>query len=312
MHRLAVRIAALALGTTALGGCSMFGDAGVNADADKPVAVADSSPMAPDIDSNVHKAQLLRGSGDILGATRIMSQLMLVYPDDPRVVGEYGKLLVQQRASADAVQFLRRAIELQPNDWSLYSALGVAFDQQSDSNDAKLAYERALALKPNEAAVLNNFAMSRMLAGDPASARTLLMQAQASGSADPRIASNLALLDRNSPVKPAAVAPAKPATAVAVTAPSKPATRTAMAPVVVGGAPKPLMHGNRQVVMQDVPFDPLAGPVAKHTAKPGKTAKLAKARKPAPRVAVTAPPGKKPKAADRIPALRMTADAGKP
>jgi Flp pilus assembly protein TadD len=314
MYRLAVQIAALALGASALGGCSMFGDDSASADGAKPVPVADTSPMAPDIDSNVHQAQLLRGSGDVMGATRIMSQLMLVYPDDPRVVGEYGKLLVQEKASADAVQFLRRAIELQPNDWSLYSALGVALDQQSQSNDAKLAYDRALALKPNEPAVLNNYAMSRMLAGDPAGARTLLLRAQASGSTDPKIASNLALLNRNSPVAPAAVMQAAPPTAVAaVTAPRKPVTRTAMAPVVVGGEPRPLMHGNSQVVMQDVPFDPLAGPVAKHTSKPTKTAKAAKAAKPVPRVAAAAtkPTAKKLKPADQIPALRMTADAGK-
>ncbi len=88
--------------------------------------------MAADIDGGVRQAQLLRTSGDLDGATRILSQLMLAAPDDPRVVGEYGKLLVQEKASADAVQFLRRAIELQPNDWTLYSALGVAYDQQSD------------------------------------------------------------------------------------------------------------------------------------------------------------------------------------
>ncbi len=80
--------------------------------------------MAPDLDVSVRQAQTLRLSGDVAGATRIMSQLMLVYPDDARVVGEYGKLLVQEKASADAVAFLRRAIELQPNDWTTYSALG--------------------------------------------------------------------------------------------------------------------------------------------------------------------------------------------
>ncbi len=79
--------------------------------------------------------------------------------------------------------------------------------------NAKLAYEHGLALKPNEPAMLNNYAMSRMLAGDPAGARTLLMQAQASGSTDPRIASNLALLDSTAPVAPAAAAPAAAPTA---------------------------------------------------------------------------------------------------
>ena len=82
--------------------------------------------------------------------------------------------------------------------------------------------------------------------------------------------------------------------------------------------------------MQEVPVDPLAGPVghATHGAKPpklaktGKPAKLAKAAppanaKPATRTVAAATPAKptktaKPNARDHIPALRMTADAGKP
>ena len=35
-----------------------------------------------------------------------------------RVVGEYGKLLVQQGRSSDAVQFLSRAVQLAPSDWT--------------------------------------------------------------------------------------------------------------------------------------------------------------------------------------------------
>jgi hypothetical protein len=239
------------------------------------------------------------------------------------------------------VQFLHRAVELQPNDWTYYSALGVAYDKQSDAPNAKLAYERALTLKPGEPAVLNNFAMSRMLAGDVVAARTLMLQAQAGGSTDPRIAQNLALLDSRTPA-------AAPVTAVAAAQPVTPpaqavATAAPRAPVVASntlppahGAPLPIAHGNRQIVMQDVPVDPLAGPVGHHPAKPtpAKPSRLAKADKPAksdkpakvavaakpdkaakpsPHVLADAKPPKKPAAAhDHIPSLRMTADASKP
>ena len=88
--------------------------------------------------------------------------------------------------------------------------------------------------------------------------------------------------------------------------------------------------------MQDVPFDPLAGPVGNHAkpmAKPVKPTKLAKPAKPAPALRALAanvpakpparalaanvpakPPVKpaKPSPKDHIPALRMTADASKP
>ncbi|MEI9885283.1 MAG: tetratricopeptide repeat protein [Rhizomicrobium sp.] len=323
---LLVRIAGLALCTSALAGCSAFGG-----DTAPPAAAsaADPTPMAADLTAAVLQAQALRASGDLEGATRILGQLMLAAPDDSRVVGEYGKLLVQKGSMADAVQFLRRAIELQPRDWTLYSALGVAYDQQNDHPNAKLAYEHGLALKPGEPALLNNYAMSRMLVGDTVAARTLLMQAQAAGASDPRIAQNIARLDAMA-VPVAAPPVAAPPRAVAATPPLAPrplVARNDFPPVAppaksATAAPLPITRGGSQVVMQDVPFDPLAGPVGRN-AKPGKPAKPmakpAKPAKPALRNVATNAPAKPPKTAkpvkpakDRIPALRMTADASKP
>ena len=328
-----VRIVGLALCASALTGCGMMG--GDSDTAMAPPPSASGAPMAADLTAAVRQAQILRTQGDLGGALRILSQLMLAAPDDSRVVGEYGKLLVQQGRMADAVEFLNRAIELQPNDSTLYSALGVAQDQLGDHTSAKVAYERGLALKPGDGAILNNYAMSRMLAGDPVAARTLLMQAQASGSSDPRIAQNIALLDSMTP-KPAAHAlasaqpPAHPVAAAlppahvaptALTAPRTPVASNGFPPVIVAAQPPaPIAHGGNQVVMQDVPFDPLAGPVAHHAKPSAKPTKLAKPAKHGPATRAVAanvpakPPVKpaKPNAKDRIPSLRMTADAGKP
>jgi len=232
MHRMLVRVAALALCSSALTACSVMGGG-----ADKPAAppsANNSSPLAiaNDLTSAIHQAQMLRVKGDLDGATRVISQLMLAAPDDARVVGEYGKLLVQQARSDDAAQFLRRAVELEPSDWTYYSALGVAYDQLKDPANAKNAYEHALALKPGEPAILNNYAMSRMLAGDTASARTLLLQAKANGSTDPKIDQNIALLDSMTP-------PAKPAPVVAAVAPAPVRAVAAVAPAPVH-APAPV------------------------------------------------------------------------
>jgi Flp pilus assembly protein TadD len=322
MQRSLVRIAALALVASALSACSLFGG-GSDTDALSGPASHDSASVTADVNLSVHQAQLLRNSGDVQGATRILSQLMLTTPDDPGVVGEYGKLLVQEGRANDAVQFLRRAVELSPNDWSVYSALGVAYDQQGDQPDAKIAYEHALSLKPGEAAVLNNYAMSRMLAGDTVAAHALMAKAQASGSTDPKIARNLALLESVSPAKPAAPAQqaatvtAPPATHPAVVASAIPTVVVTgkVAPVsavpVAHNAPTPITRGGTRVVMQEVPADALAGPRPVHKVKPVKVAKATQAPQ---NVALNTPkPVKKTKpAADQIPALRMTADATKP
>ena len=341
MQRTLFRVAALALSASALSACSMMaGGDKVAAAAPRP-ADTNATAIAADVTSVIHQAQALRAKGDLDGELRIISQLMLAQPDDARVVGEYGKLLVQQARSNDAVQFLNRAAELAPSDWTYYSALGVAYDQLADPANAKLAYERALALKPGEAAILNNYGMSRMLAGDAAGARALMTQAKASGSTDPKIESNLALLESTAPVKPApapvaaSIAPAATPVNVAkptvvshaatpavshvptpvVSKPIAPVTTAAVAaPSTANAAPTRITHNGVPVVMQAVPVDPKAGPVAHWT--PAKTAKAA-----VPTISVaSATPAKptktdksaKPAVLDHIPALRMTADAAKP
>jgi hypothetical protein len=95
-------------------------------------------------------------------------------------------------------------------------------------------------LKPGEPAILNNYAMSRMLAGDPKSARTLLMQAKASGSADPKLDQNLALLDSMTPA-------ASPAPVVASVVPAPVHAAVAAAPVVAHATAAVAAHASAPV-----------------------------------------------------------------
>ena len=116
-------------------------------------------------------------------------------------------------------------------------------------------------LKPGEAAVLNNYAMSRMLAGDTIQAHALLAQAGAADATNPKIARNLALLDKLAPLPNQSAAPQPQS--VVEQAPKSLARTESRAPV-------------KTVVMQDVPFDPKAGPVKSATHEPRKlAAKLA-------------------------------------
>jgi tetratricopeptide (TPR) repeat protein len=227
--------------------------------------------LAQGIDAGVREAQLKRTQKDYAGAVKVLSQLMLVAADDPRVVGEYGKVLVQQGRSAEALDFLRRAVQLQTNDWTLYSALGVVYDQKGDYANAEIAYNRALQLKPGESAILNNFAMSRLQAGDLDRAKQLIAQA-ANTSKDDRIAKNATMI---AGLKAPPAKTAVPASGFAASAPPRSL-----------GRPLTAAEGNT-VVMQAVPADPQAGPVGKP--KPRKTA----SSKPA-------------KAKDAIPALRLS------
>jgi hypothetical protein len=168
----------------------------------------------------------------------------------------------------------------------------VAYDQIGSQKDAQVNYERALALKPGEPSVLNNYALSRMLAKDPAMARKLADRAEIANASvkDEKIARNIAMIRSmapqasdglavNTPAPATAPAPA-PRMAVA-TAPLAPIPGAEPVPLVIhpaaaaGAAPRPLANtavaqaqppqplnqAPRGVVMQAVPVDPLAGPV---------------------------------------------------
>jgi Flp pilus assembly protein TadD len=294
--------AALLLGTS-LTACSTFGDIGGSTPPATKVAKGTTSKasMAADMNTQIHEAQNLRVTGDYQGATRILGQLMLVTPDDPRIVGEYGKTLVQAGRAKEGLDFLKRAVQLTPGDWSIYSAMGVGYDQTGDYTNARSAYNQALAIKPGNPGVLNNFALSRMQAGDAAGARQLMAQAQATGANDPKIAQNVALLASYAPAQ-AAVPVKKTATAS-----TKPMPVTAHA----------LPNVPANTVMQQVPHDSKAGPVREATSAPRKLAKDAPevktAATPAPhKIAAIAPATKKAVAANKTPALRMTADVSTP
>lgn len=321
---------------------------------DKPVL---DRPPATDVDGNVRQAHMLRLAGQYKEAIHHLAQLMLVASDDGRVVAEYGKTLAQMGRAQDAVSFLTRATQLRADDWTVFSALGVAFDELGEQDKAKDAYERALALKPDEPTVLNNYALSRLLAHDPQGAHALAARIQAAdGEKDPKIARNLAMIADMAPAPTdnTAPAPAKatPAPAKVATAASGSSTQTAKtaqtgfvaatpqpgtaqksgpaqatavaantpfvslpvaAPVTkVQATPLPGIQAPvpASVVMQKVPQDPKAGPVA--TQKPRK---LAKAEAPQPEAAPET--GKVHAVAtsvaeqirDSVPALRLSANA---
>lgn len=227
----------------------------------RPVALP-----AADLESEIVRAETLRARGDLTESIRTFAQLVLIAPDDPRVIGGYGKALVQQGRSTDAVAFLKRSVQLKPRDWTLYSALGVAYDQMDDSKNAAAAYEHGLTLHPGDAAILNNYAVSRMLVGDLSGAQKLLKQAQAAGGYNPKLASNLALLGRMEAAKPASSRAAHDATKApqVLAAAPPPAHASSTAPKTQAVAP---LAGAKQTVAAPPPVRSAAAmqPIAKQT-----------------------------------------------
>jgi Flp pilus assembly protein TadD len=307
MRRQSARVAAISsLATLLLGCASTAGPAPkVSANTPAPVAAkatgqAGTTPNAAlpvsstNLEDQIQAAVDLRIHGDTAKATHALAQLVLVAPDDPRVLGEYGKALVQQGRSDDAAAFLKRAIQLKPGDWTLYSALGIAYDQMDDRKNAKVAYDGALLLRPGDPTVLNNYAVSRMLAKDYDGAQRLLMQAQAAGGNLPKIVSNLQLLAQLRASKaPAATATRTTSTPLGTAKTNVPATASASAPSTIASrAPNPAGAAGAAfsateaksqpavIVMQRIPTDtPQAAPqsLSRPGSMPTKASAAAKA-----------------------------------
>jgi Flp pilus assembly protein TadD len=256
MNRLLATTAAAALCAAWSMGTSAWADA----DATTPVPAADSAAqpktLQDAINVQVVAAKNQRLQGHLDEAAKAFVQLMLVAPNDPAVLGEYGKTLAQQGHSRDAVVLLTRAVTLQTGDWTYYSALGVAYDQLGKRKEAREAYDRALALKPGEPSVLNNYALSRMLAGDYAGSRKMFEQIEAMGTNDPKIAANLAKLDTLEGAHGQ-----RTAASDIKTPPAANFVPAHSAPVAVATLASPAPKGG--VMMERVPVDPLAGPVGK-------------------------------------------------
>lgn len=138
--------------------------------------------------------QSLRELGDLEQARQVADAVLLAKPNDATVVAEVGKVRLASGQLPNALALLQRAVELDPADWKARSALGVAHDRLGESAKAEESYRAALGLSPNNPVVLNNLALSRVLANDLPGARELLQRAVDGSRADVRVRQNLALL----------------------------------------------------------------------------------------------------------------------
>ncbi len=119
---------------------------------------------------------------------------MIYYPKDLQVASAYGKALAAAGDFDQALNVIRDAQHDDNPDWRLYSAEGAILDQMGQTAEARKRYAKALAIAPGEPSVINNMALSHLLAGELKPAETLLRQAAARPNATSRIRQNLALV----------------------------------------------------------------------------------------------------------------------
>jgi Flp pilus assembly protein TadD len=126
------------------------------------------------------ETERLRGEYDaaLRHATMVLESAGASATIEAQALFTAGSVLLAKGESEAAERRLRRAVELDATNWRAWNALGQTLDQRRSWTEAEVAYRKALGLAPNEPAVLNNFGVSRLSAGDLAGAAELFARAR--------------------------------------------------------------------------------------------------------------------------------------
>jgi Flp pilus assembly protein TadD len=260
VRRAAALVSTLAL-TLTLGACAGGNAPGLQLGADRPKAsdIATSSTAEPSA-SELEKATAywgeehaknprnakaalafarnLKAQGRKPEALNVLQSSYMLHSNNREFLSEYGRLALEQGQVTTAGELLARADDPAKPDWRIISARGTVLAKQGNYKQAIGFFERARSLAPRQASVLNNLAMAYAMDGQADRGETLLREAQALGSDDPRLQKNMALLQELQKGS----APAGAATGEGSSAPlvDAPVLRTSMAapaaPAAAGSA----------------------------------------------------------------------------
>lgn len=203
--------------TFALGACSQKIELGLGLTAEKPkttdiaTASAGERPEAElekataywgeqfnknprDPKAAISYARNLKALGRKAQALGVMQASYTFAPDDKDFLSEYGRLALEMGQVSTAGELLARADDPGKPDWKLLSARGAVMAKQGRLTESIQFLEKARSLAPGQASVMNNLAMAYAMDGQAARGEALLREAAGTGTPDPRVQKNLALV----------------------------------------------------------------------------------------------------------------------
>ncbi|CAK0766575.1 hypothetical protein WCLP8_3960004 [uncultured Gammaproteobacteria bacterium] len=140
-------------------------------------------------------ARNLRYAGRIHDARTLLDDSLSRFGPLTPLLTEQGKVDITSGRAELAAQTLVLAKSQDPKDWQPPAVLAVAYDRLGRYDEAAANYRQSLEINPTNAETLNNYALSRGLAGDLPEALKLARQAVAMPGTTQRIRDNLALLE---------------------------------------------------------------------------------------------------------------------
>lgn len=130
------------------------------------------------------RARLLRETGDLQGALRILNALVQKDRENPSLAFEHGETLRRAGRADEALAALDRALALAPRMAEAYTAKGHILASRERLPEAIAAYEKALRLSPRLVTALNALAAAYLDRNEPDRAFPLLERAFSEGFAD--------------------------------------------------------------------------------------------------------------------------------
>lgn len=141
-------------------------------------------------------ARTLRRSGQATEGLRLLEGLPETeMPRPATLLLEHGKVAIAAGRADLALSRLTQARAAGLDTWQVAATLGIAYDRLERFAEAEREYRAALAVAPDTISVLNNYALSRALAGSLEEGLQILRRAVALPGAPPMVTFNLALLE---------------------------------------------------------------------------------------------------------------------
>jgi Flp pilus assembly protein TadD len=140
-----------------------------------------------DATAQLRYADVLARGGDIAAARDLLKSRLATVSDPLQLRNGLGSIYVVTGQPALAITEYDAVLAAKPDNMRALVNKGVALDLLGRHDDAQALYRKALASAPGDAAILNDLALSMLLAGHPREAQQVAAPLRLQPDVEPRI-----------------------------------------------------------------------------------------------------------------------------
>jgi len=147
-----------------------------------------------DAAAQLRYADVLARGGDIAAARDLLKGRLATVSDPLLLRDGLGSIYVVTGQPALAVTEYNAVLAARPDDMRALVNKGVALDLLGRHDEAQALYQKALALAPGDATILNDMALSMLLAGHPREAEQVAAPLRSQADIAPRIRTGMGVV----------------------------------------------------------------------------------------------------------------------